>query len=75
MDSPEEPSERTRTKRGFHLLSISIFAFLLSSLMVALVAVFVGNLSVSSPVSVPSQCKIVSSSEFSGFVFALDKGD
>lgn len=62
MDSPEEPSERTRTKRGFHLLSISIFAFLLSSLMVALVAVFVGNLSVSSPVSVPSQCKIVSSS-------------
>ena len=39
--------------------------------MVALVAVVVGNLSISSTVSLPSQCKIVSSSEFSDFVLAL----
>ncbi|XP_022772211.1 uncharacterized protein LOC111314855 [Durio zibethinus] len=67
MDSQEIPDNRNK---GFHcmLLRIAfallfpIFAFFSLSVLVALVAIFTGELSISNPISLPTQCKIVSSS-------------
>ncbi|XP_009620718.1 uncharacterized protein [Nicotiana tomentosiformis] len=57
----EEIREPTRLRR---LLGILFFFFAFFSLSFSLLylAVFLGNLSISSPISLPSQCKIVSSS-------------
>ncbi|OMO89318.1 hypothetical protein CCACVL1_07918 [Corchorus capsularis] len=67
MDSQEIPDNGNK---GFHyvLLRIAlalifpIFAFFSLSFLVGLVAVFIGELSISNPITVPTRCKIVSSS-------------
>ncbi|GLT58516.1 hypothetical protein SLA2020_314020 [Shorea laevis] len=67
MDSQEISED---SKKGFpYLLSrisfallYSIFAFFFLSFLVGIAAFSIGEFSISSPISVPSQCKIVSSS-------------
>ncbi|XVF13751.1 hypothetical protein REPUB_Repub08aG0234600 [Reevesia pubescens] len=67
MDSQELPDSGNK---GFHymLLRIAftllfpIFALFSLSFFVGLLAIFMGELSISNPISVPTQCKIVSSS-------------
>ncbi|KAK9276048.1 hypothetical protein L1049_005579 [Liquidambar formosana] len=69
MDSQEEVSEIAK-KQGFLILILRcffallfpLFALLSLSFLVGFVAVFIGDFSIHSPISVPSQCKIVSSS-------------
>ncbi|XP_057964424.1 uncharacterized protein LOC131155367 [Malania oleifera] len=67
MDSAKELSQRTRNKGFPNFLLRCSFAFLFVlfalplSLLVAIAAVFVGDLSITTPNAVPSQCKIVSS--------------
>ncbi|XWS49347.1 hypothetical protein CRYUN_Cryun13aG0156000 [Craigia yunnanensis] len=67
MDSQELNDNKNK---GFHymLLRIAfallfpIFAFFSLSFLVGLLVIFMGELSISNPISVPMQCKIVSSS-------------
>ncbi|XP_022738407.1 uncharacterized protein LOC111291093 [Durio zibethinus] len=67
MDSQELPDNGNK---GFHymLLRIAfallfpIFAFFFLSFLVGLLAIFTGEISISNPISVPTHCKIVSSS-------------
>lgn len=69
-EEEEEEEEKKRMKKGLLyilfrcLLGIffSSLATLLLSFLVLLLAVFLGNLSIWNPISVPSQCKIVASS-------------
>ncbi|XVE65408.1 hypothetical protein DITRI_Ditri07aG0178000 [Diplodiscus trichospermus] len=66
MDSPEIPDDGNK---GFHYmlfriafaLLFPIFAFFSLSVLVGLVAISMGELSISNPISLPTQCKIVSS--------------
>lgn len=71
MDLVENPEEVEEKRKGIsgsarlrRLLGILVFfcAFFTISFSVLYLAVFLGNLSISSPISLPSQCKIVSSS-------------
>ncbi|KAK4728203.1 hypothetical protein R3W88_021191 [Solanum pinnatisectum] len=68
VENPEEVEEKRKEKSGSarlrRLLGILVFfcAFFTISFSVLYLAVFLGNLSISSPISLPSQCKIVSSS-------------
>ncbi|CAA0838263.1 Unknown protein [Striga hermonthica] len=74
MDSPEiDEEERGNEKNGeisvpraifrlLFLVSTSLSIFVLLSLSVLYVAVFLGNLSVWSPISVHSRCRIISTS-------------
>ncbi|KAL3497985.1 hypothetical protein ACH5RR_040717 [Cinchona calisaya] len=74
MDSPDfkkEAMEEESIKRRCFLyifcwnifrIFFTILATFLLSFLVLLVAIFLGNLSIWNPISVPSQCKIVSSS-------------
>ncbi|KAL3500100.1 hypothetical protein ACH5RR_039193 [Cinchona calisaya] len=73
MDSPdtkEEPVEEEEMKRSslymcfgtLFRIFFTIWATFSVSFLLLFVAVFVGNLSIRNPISVPSQCKIVSSS-------------
>ncbi|KAH0649633.1 hypothetical protein KY285_034881 [Solanum tuberosum] len=68
VENPEEVEEKRKEISGSarlrRLLGILVFfcAFLTISFSVLYLAVFLGNLSISSPISLPSQCKIVSSS-------------
>ncbi|KAL3818333.1 hypothetical protein ACJIZ3_004238 [Penstemon smallii] len=74
MDSPEINEEERRKERNQHTslhytifrsffaLASLLLLFLLVSFSILYVAVFIGNLSIWSPISVPSQCRIVSSS-------------
>lgn len=71
MDSDDDSETRTRKGswpvlilRCSLALLFPILSFFVFSFFVGLVAVFLANSSASSPISVPSQCKIVSSSEF-----------
>ncbi|XP_016505586.1 uncharacterized protein LOC107823464 isoform X1 [Nicotiana tabacum] len=57
----EEIREPTRFRRLLWILFF-FFAFFSLSFSLLYLAVFLGNLSISSPISLPSQCKIVSSS-------------
>ncbi|OIT31921.1 PREDICTED: uncharacterized protein LOC109208062 isoform X1 [Nicotiana attenuata] len=57
----EEIREPTRLRRLLGILFF-LFAFFSLSFSLLYLAVFLGNLSISSPISLPSQCKIVSSS-------------
>ncbi|KAA8525137.1 hypothetical protein F0562_006999 [Nyssa sinensis] len=64
MDSPETKKEGLHyvlLRRCFAIL-FSLVALLSLSFLVAIVAVFIGNVSITNPISVSSQCKIVSSS-------------
>uniref|UniRef100_A0A5B6ZE59 Uncharacterized protein n=1 Tax=Davidia involucrata TaxID=16924 RepID=A0A5B6ZE59_DAVIN len=64
MDSPETKKEGRHyvlLRRCFAIL-FSLIALLSLSFLVGIVAVYIGNLSITDPISVPSQCKIVSSS-------------
>lgn len=69
MDSQEISED---SKKGFpyffsrvsFVLLYSIFAFFFLSFLVGIAAFVIGDFSISSPISVPSQCKIVSSSKF-----------
>ncbi|MBA0554409.1 hypothetical protein Golob_013515 [Gossypium lobatum] len=67
MDSQELPDNGNKGFR-YMLLRIAfallfpIFVFFLLSFLVCLLAIFMGELSISDPISVPTQCKIVSSS-------------
>lgn len=67
-ENPEEVEEKRKEIRGSarlrRLLEILVFfcAFFTLSFSLVYLAVFLGNLSISSPISLPSQCKIVSSS-------------
>ncbi|CAL1373760.1 unnamed protein product [Linum trigynum] len=73
MDSPKEPevveiSESRRTSSCFRLflrfvllLLFPFFAFLLLSISMVFIALLSGQLSIATPVSVPSRCRIVSS--------------
>ena len=80
MDSEDDEvstSERT-TKRGYlavtmrwcAVLLIPVVSFFLVTVSLSLVAVFVANSSITSPISLRSQCKIVSSSKFFFFSYA-----
>ncbi|XAR70727.1 hypothetical protein NMG60_11027696 [Bertholletia excelsa] len=67
MDSPEttETANKVPVKAWFRLsvlLLFSLVALLSLSFLLGFAAAFFGNLSVSNPISVPSQCRIVSSS-------------
>lgn len=68
VENPEEVEEKRKEISGSarlrRLLGILVFfcAFFTISFSVLYLAVFLGNLSISSPISLPSQCKIVSSS-------------
>ncbi|XP_049376740.1 uncharacterized protein LOC125841618 [Solanum stenotomum] len=68
VENPEEVEEKRKEISGSarlrRLLGILVFfcAFFTVSFSVLYLAVFLGNLSISSPISLPSQCKIVSSS-------------
>ncbi|KAB2017780.1 hypothetical protein ES319_D08G185800v1 [Gossypium barbadense] len=67
MDSQEFPDNGNKGFR-YMLLRIAfallfpIFVFFLLSFLVCLLAIFMGELSISDPISAPTQCKIVSSS-------------
>ncbi|KAK8360873.1 hypothetical protein V6Z11_A03G001200 [Gossypium hirsutum] len=67
MDSQELPDNGNKGFR-YMLLRIAfallfpIFAFFSLSFLVGLLAIFMGELSISNPISIPTQCKIVSSS-------------
>ncbi|KAG4134664.1 hypothetical protein ERO13_D08G171200v2 [Gossypium hirsutum] len=67
MDSQELPDNGNKGFR-YMLLRIAfallfpIFVFFLLSFLVCLLAIFMGELSISDPISAPTQCKIVSSS-------------
>ncbi|KAA3469302.1 Exopolysaccharide production negative regulator [Gossypium australe] len=67
MDSQELPDNGNKGFR-YMLLRIAfallfpIFVLFLLSFLVCLLAIFMGELSISDPISVPTQCKIVSSS-------------
>ncbi|KAG8486502.1 hypothetical protein CXB51_019861 [Gossypium anomalum] len=67
MDSRELPDNGNKGFR-YMLLRIAfallfpIFVFFVLSFLVCLLAIFMGELSISDPISVPTQCKIVSSS-------------
>ncbi|KAB2070510.1 hypothetical protein ES319_A08G160200v1 [Gossypium barbadense] len=67
MDSQELPDNGNKGFR-YMLLRIAfallfpIFVFFLLSFLVCLLAIFMGELSISDPISMPTQCKIVSSS-------------
>lgn len=66
--NPEEVKEKRKEIRGSarfrRLFGILVFlcAFFTIAFSLVYLAVFLGNLSISSPISLPSQCKIVSSS-------------
>ncbi|KAL3330776.1 hypothetical protein AABB24_034548 [Solanum stoloniferum] len=68
VENPEEVEEKRKEISGSarlrRILGILVFfcAFFTISFSVLYLAVFLGNLSISSPISLPSQCKIVSSS-------------
>ncbi|XP_004245966.1 uncharacterized protein [Solanum lycopersicum] len=68
VENPEEVEEKRKEISGSarlrRVLGILVFfcAFFTISFSVLYLAVFLGNLSISSPISLPSQCKIVSSS-------------
>lgn len=79
MDSEDDEvstSERM-TKGGFLAVTmrwcaailLPVVSFFFVTLSLSLVAVFVANSSITSPISLRSQCKIVSSSEFFSFSF------
>lgn len=69
VENPEEVEEKRKEISGSarlrRVLGILVFfcAFFTISFSVLYLAVFLGNLSISSPISLPSQCKIVSSSK------------
>lgn len=69
MDSAETTEEeenkdhRNSWLRRSLSLVFSLVAFLSFSFVLGFVAVFVGSTAISNPISVPSQCKIVSSSK------------
>lgn len=73
MDSSESEVRTTERRVSFSVLRWSltllfpVVSFVALSFLVGLVAVFLGSSSVASPISVPSQCKIVSTSESSLF--------
>ncbi|XP_017640682.1 uncharacterized protein LOC108482088 [Gossypium arboreum] len=67
MDSQELPDNGNKGFRYMLLriafaLHFPIFVFFLLSFLVCLLAIFMGELSISDPISMPTQCKIVSSS-------------
>lgn len=69
MDSPELTQRNKKSLQSRYVILrwsfavlFSVLAFLSLSFMVGFVTVLVGDSSMSSPISVPSQCKIVSSS-------------
>ncbi|KAG8382062.1 hypothetical protein BUALT_Bualt05G0037700 [Buddleja alternifolia] len=74
MDSPEINEEEQRNEksdsaslhrtlfRSFCSIALSLLIFMLISFSILYLAVFIGNLSIWSPISVPAQCRIVSSS-------------
>ncbi|XVF52128.1 hypothetical protein PTKIN_Ptkin04bG0239800 [Pterospermum kingtungense] len=69
MDS-QEVTDNNGNNKGYHFMFLRIgfallfpiFAFFFLSFLVGFLAVFMGELSISNPISLPSQCKIVSSS-------------
>lgn len=70
MDSPEDAPAAAVDKNGFRyvlmrcssVLLLSLFFVVSVSVTLLLLAVVIGNLSIANPISVPCQCKIVSSS-------------
>ncbi|KAL6979977.1 hypothetical protein U1Q18_021628 [Sarracenia purpurea var. burkii] len=64
MDSPEMKKKKGHRNLWLRrsVVLFSLVAFLLLLFMLGFIAVFVGNSSISNPIAVPSQCKIVSSS-------------
>lgn len=64
MDSPETNQKGTNSilLRCSFALIFFLFVFLSVSLTLVLISIIIGNLSISDPISIPSQCKIVSSS-------------
>lgn len=70
MDSPEQIQQLKKIPVVYLLFRcgfVSLFAlifFLLAVFTVVILALFISNISISYPISVPCQCKIVSSSKF-----------
>lgn len=67
MDSPKTTEKKTKAHRNVWLrrsvaLLFSLISLLVISFLIGVFAALVGNSSISDPISVPSQCKIVSSS-------------
>lgn len=82
MDSPETKEElkleeeQIKKRSSLYIICgtlfrifFTIWATFFASFLVLFVAVFVGNLSIWSPISVPSQCKIISSSKYFHYLF------
>ena len=53
-------------------LLFPIFAFFSLSVLVGFVSIFMGELSISNPIYLPTQCKIVSSSKFLSFLLLIN---
>lgn len=80
MDSPELSQRNKKSLQSRYVILrwsfavlFSVLAFLSLSFMVGFVTVLVGDSSMSSPISVPSQCKIVSSSKSLQFIFDFQR--
>ena len=81
MDSEDDEVSTSgkTTKRGFlavtmrwcAALLLPVVSFFFVTLSLSLVAVFVANSLITSPISLRSQCKIVSSSEFFFFTSSI----
>lgn len=67
MDSPETDRKKPRITGLLRFSCALIFTlslFLSASSVIVLFSILIGNYSISDPISIPSQCKIVSSSKF-----------